>query len=92
MNMSPRWRERSDVRRPPSVYIPVMRWREEHGLATRCEPPATPNVRRWFRRTRLATLILPALLVGLVLLLLLYTGVMILLFLHEVVLGSWPPH
>jgi hypothetical protein len=65
---------------------------EEHGLAARREPPATPNVRRWFRRTPLATLILPALLVGLVLLLLVYSGMMILLFLHGVVLGSWPPH
>jgi hypothetical protein len=47
---------------------------------------------RWFRRTPLATLILPALVVGLVLLLLIYSGVMVLLFLHGVVLGSWPPH
>jgi hypothetical protein len=68
-----------------------MRRLKEHGLAARCEPPATPDVHHWFRRTPLATLILAALLVGLVLLLLIYSGVMILVFLHGVVLGSWPP-
>ena len=80
------------MRRRPSVYIPVMRQPKEHGLAASCEPPTMPNVHRWSWRMPLATLILPALLVGLVLLLLIYSGVMILVFLHGVVLGSWPPH